>query len=112
MKRIILIPLLLLVTFTAQTQESLELADIYKNGTYSSKGYGPVRWMKDNKGYSTLESNTTVGGRDIIRYEANSGKRSVLVAADKLIPNGESKPLSIRSYEWSVDNSKPRTPIV
>jgi dipeptidyl-peptidase 4 len=106
MKRIILMSLLLLVAFTARAQESLELADIYKNGTYRQKGYGPVRWMKDDKGYSTLESNTEVGGRDIIRYEANSGKRSVLVSAGQLIPTGETTPLSIRNYEWSVDNSK------
>jgi dipeptidyl-peptidase 4 len=93
MKRIILMSLLLLVAFTAKSQESLELADIYKNGTYRQKGYGPVRWMKDDKGYSTLEANNDVGGRDIIRYEANSGKRSVLVSAGQLIPKGETTPL-------------------
>ena len=62
--------------------------------------------MKDNKGYSTLQRNNNVGGRDIIRYEAKSGKRSVLVSAKQLIPNGQSKPLPITNYEWSVDNSK------
>ncbi len=106
MKRIILMPLVLLIAFSSWSQETLQLDAVFKNGTYSSKGYGPVRWMKDDKGYSTLESNTDVGGRDIIRYEARSGVRSVLVSADKLIPIGESKPLSIRNYKWSIDNSK------
>jgi len=106
MKRLLLIPLLLLIGFASNGQESLELEDIYKNGTYGQKGYGPVRWMKDDKGYSTLEANSDVGGRDIIRYEANSGKRSVLVSAKTLIPHGETAPLSIRNYEWSADNSK------
>lgn len=106
MKRLILIPILLVITASCWSQKALQLDDIFKNGTYSSKGYGPVRWMKDNKGYSTLEENTTVGGKDIIRYEAKSGNRSVLVAAKKLIPTGETKPLSIRNYEWSIDNSK------
>jgi len=106
MKRAILIPVLLLLVLVAWSQEKLLLEDIYKNGTYSAKGYGPVRWMKDNKGYSTLESNGEVGGTDIIRYEAKSGARTVLVSAEKLIPNGETKPLSISNYEWSLDNSK------
>jgi len=106
MKRITLTSLVLLIAFASWSQEILKLDDIFKNGTYSSKGYGPVRWMKDNKGYSTLEVNTGVGERDIIRYEAESGARSVLVSADKLIPNGDTKPLSIRDYEWSIDNSK------
>ena len=106
MKRFLLCCLVLAVSLPSLSQEKLTLEDIFKNGTYSSKGYGPVRWMKDNKGYSTLESNQDVGGRDIVRYEAKSGKRSVLVSAKTLIPEGEDKPLSIRNYEWSLDNSK------
>jgi dipeptidyl-peptidase-4 len=106
MKRIVVLPLVLLLAFSSWSQEKLELADIFKNKTYSAKEYGPVRWMKDNKGYSTLEENTDVGGKDIIRYEAESGARSVLVSARKLIPVGEIKPLAIRTYEWSTDNSK------
>jgi dipeptidyl-peptidase-4 len=62
--------------------------------------------MEDNEGYSTLEENTAVGGEDIVRYEAVSGKRLVIVSADKLIPVGDTKPLSIENYEWSADDSK------
>ena len=106
MKKIILFGFAVLFSFVSSSQETLKLDDIFKNGTYGSKGYGPIRWMKDNKGYSTLQRNNNVGGRDIIRYEAKSGKRSVLVSAKQLIPNGQSKPLPITNYEWSVDNSK------
>lgn len=84
----------------------LTLEDIYKNNVYSQDGYGPVRWMKDSKGYSTLEFNDQTGGRDIVRYNAKTGKRSVLVSASQLIPEGKSKPLSIRDYIWSEDNTK------
>ncbi|MCK0179873.1 S9 family peptidase [Flavobacteriaceae bacterium S0862] len=106
MKYFLFFCLVLAVTLPSISQEKLKLDNIFKNGTYSSKGYGPVRWMKDNKGYSTLENNQDVGGRDIVRYEAKSGKRSILVSAKTLIPIGEDKPLSIRNYEWSLDNSK------
>lgn len=106
MKKSIFTLIAFLLTCISWSQESLTLEDIYKNGTYRSKGYGPVRWMKDNKGYSTLEKNNSVGGRDIIKYEAKSGKRKVLVSANQLIPKGQKKPLSISNYEWSKDNSK------
>ncbi len=102
----ILVLLFLWLTATVYTQQPLTLEDIYKNDAYSAKGYGPVRWMKDNKGYSTLERNTEVGGSDIVRYEAKSGARSVLVYARQLIPIGATEPLSIRNYEWSDDNAK------
>ena len=62
--------------------------------------------MKDNEGYSTLERNGTFGGYDIVRYEATSGARSVLVSSEKLIPDGASQALTIANYEWSMDNSK------
>lgn len=84
----------------------LTIEDIYKNNVYRQDGYGPVRWMKDNKGYSTLELNQKTGGRDIVRYDAKTGKRSVLVSSSQLIPEGKSKPLSIRNYIWSEDNTK------
>lgn len=106
MKRIILLPFLLIISIVALSQNTLSLEDIYKNGTYRAKGYGPVRWMKDHKGYSTLERNNEVGGTDIIRYEAATGARSVLISAESLIPEGGSSPLPIANYEWSADNAK------
>ena len=105
MKNIILL-LLLCFSFASWSQGTLALVDIYKNDTYRQKGFGPVRWMKDNEGYSTLERNGTVGGYDIVRYEATSGARSVLVSSEKLIPDGASQALTIANSEWSMDNSK------
>lgn len=91
---------------TAQQNTTLSLEDIYKNNTYRQKGFGPVRWMQDNKSYSTLEPNDEADGKDIVKYEAKSGKRIVLVSASKLIPNGETAPLEISDYQWSADNNK------
>lgn len=86
--------------------QQLTLRDIYSNGTYSQKGFGPVRWMKDNEGYSTLETDKEFGGKDIVRYDAKTGERKILVSAKQLIPTNETKPLSIANYEWSNDDSK------
>ena len=92
--------------YAQEKSTSLSLEDIYKNGTYSQKSFGPVRWMKDNNGYSTLETNKEYGGKDIVRYDAATGERKVVVASKLLIPNGEKKPLDIADYNWSNDDSK------
>ncbi|HQW93232.1 MAG TPA: S9 family peptidase [Ferruginibacter sp.] len=89
----------------AQTKK-LTLEDIYSNNIYRAKGFGPIRWMKDNKGYSTLENNAAAKGNDIVVYDAESGTRKVLVNASQLTPAGTTKPLSIANYTWSDDNSK------
>jgi len=105
----LLVVLIFFVNTYLQAQEKravLSLEDIYKNGTYEQKRFGPVRWMKDNQGYSTLENDKEFGGSDIVRYDASSGKRTVLVSAKQLIPGNETKPLSIANYEWSDNDGK------
>ncbi len=106
MKRSTLTLVTLFLALLSWTQDTLKLEDIYKHRTYQVQGIGQVRWMEDNKGYSTLERNDEVGGMDLVRYKAKSGTRSVLVSAEKLIPGSDSKPLTIANYEWSADNTK------
>jgi dipeptidyl-peptidase-4 len=88
------------------SKQKLTLEDLYKNNVFRQKGITAVRWMKDNKGYSALETNQNVGGKDIVVYDAKTGDRKVLVSAEKLIPAGEKNALLISDYTWSVDNSK------
>ncbi|MDO6518718.1 S9 family peptidase [Zobellia uliginosa] len=110
MKRAVLNVLLAILVFVnvgyAQDAKKLTLADIYKNGEFGQKGYGPIRWMKDNKGYSTLEANKDLSGKDIVKYDAKTGRRSIVVSAADLIPQGSEKPLVIKDYKWSEDNTK------
>jgi len=96
--------------FTGAAQQStilkLTLEDLYKNNVFGQKGINTVRWMKDNMGYSVLEENDKIGGKDIVTYDALSGNREVLVSAGRLIPVGEKDPISISNYTWSEDNGK------
>jgi dipeptidyl-peptidase 4 len=102
---LICLSVLFSISLTAQNKK-LTLEDIYTNGLYRSKGIGQLRWMKDNKSYSTLEFNATAKGNDIVRYDVASGTKSVLVNSNQLLPAGAAKPLSIDDYSWSDDNSK------
>ena len=108
MKKTIVLSVLFFFSFLEMvfSQSTLTLEDIFQNGTYNQNSFGPIRWMKDHHGYSSIEKNQQVDGVDIVRYEAKSGARSVLVAAHELIPEGETKPLSVADYHWSEDNTK------
>jgi len=88
------------------SQTELTLADIFKNGTYRQNRFGPIRWMKDGTGYSSIEKNPLLEGDDMVRYDAAKGTRSILISAEELTPTGVSKPLSVADYHWSEDNSK------
>ncbi|NBB19123.1 prolyl oligopeptidase family serine peptidase [Runella sp. CRIBMP] len=93
-------------TIGQKNTKVLTLEDIYKNNLYSAKGFGAIRWMKDNAGYSTIENNASTNGNEIVRYEVNSGAKKTLVSAAQLTPTGTSTPLVIANYIWSEDNSK------
>lgn len=96
--------------FTSLAQEKtlskITLEDLYKNNVFSQKGINSVCWMKDNQGYSALEDNKSLGGKDIVVYDAKTGNREVLVSARRLIPTDENEPLIIFNYTWSEDNTK------
>jgi dipeptidyl-peptidase-4 len=102
---LIILTVLFSINLNAQNKK-LTLEDIYTNSLYRSKGVGPLRWMKDNKSYSTLEFNTTAKGNDIVRYDVATGTKTILVNASQLLPAGLVKPLTIDNYIWSDDNSK------
>ena len=88
------------------SQTELTLPDIYKNGIYKQNRFGPIRWLKDGSGYSSIEKSSRLEGDDIVRYDAVGGSRSILISAEELTPDGESKPLTVADYHWSDDNSK------
>lgn len=90
----------------SQDHDQLKLEDIYKKRVYTQDRFGPVRWMKDSEGYSTLEYNSETGAPDIVRYDAATGQRKVLISSQQLIPAGEDHPLRIADYTWSEDNNK------
>lgn len=88
-------------------QNALTLERIYKDKEFRLKRFGPVRWLEDGSGYTTLERSSKFStARDIIKYDPLSGKRIVLVSARQLIPAGQQNPLLISDYQWSADGKK------
>ncbi len=85
----------------------LTLKRIFTDRDFDAARFGPARWLEDGRAYTTVEPAADVkGGQDIIRYEADSGQRSILVAAKTLVPAGATAALPIDDYVWSADGKQ------
>ncbi len=90
------------VQITDESQLTCER--IFKAEEFNPESFGPVYWLKDGSGYTILEqSQQPFGSREIVRYDLESGRRSVLVSTARLIPAGGSTPLTVAVYVWSPD---------
>jgi len=79
------------------------LESIFLHREMDPRGFGPARWV-DAESYLTVEPSPGLpGGTDLVRYEAASGKRSILIAADSLRPAHGASPLAIEDYAFSQD---------
>jgi dipeptidyl-peptidase-4 len=85
----------------------LTLERIFSSRDFTGERFGPARWLEDGSGYTTLEiSANSKLGKDIVRYEPQSGRRDFFVPAKKLIPVGDSTALAIEDYQWSKDGKR------
>ena len=92
----------------AQTPEiEARLRQIFASGEFAARQrFGPARWV-DATAYLTIEPSPAVrSGRDLVRYDAATGARSVLVAADRLVPAGATEPLAVEDYSLSADGKR------
>jgi dipeptidyl-peptidase-4 len=86
---------------------STTLDGIFNKHEFDVKHFGPARWIDKGTKYTTVEPSATVfGGQDIVEYETASGKRTVLVAAEKLKVSAAASPMKIDDYSWSRDNKQ------
>ncbi len=71
--------------------------------------FGPARWFPGAgpASYTTVEPAASGSeATSIVRYDAATGARTVLVPAAKLVPSGATSPLEIESYSWSPDGKR------
>ncbi|HYO45182.1 MAG TPA: S9 family peptidase [Gemmatimonadota bacterium] len=90
---------------------ALSLERIFSSGEFRNERFGPARWLEGGDAYTTLEAEDTAGDdadsrMDIVRYDAATGARSVLVPARSLVPPGADGPLEIEDYGWSPEGSR------
>lgn len=106
LKLFCLIMLMLPLNVVAQATALLTLERIFGSDEFKLKPFGPARWLDNGEGYTTLEASASGNGTDIVRYDTKSGKRTVLVLAHRLIPEGAATGMEIDNYEWSQDKRR------
>ncbi|WP_300580655.1 S9 family peptidase [uncultured Pseudoalteromonas sp.] len=100
------------------TANPLSLEQIYKDKDFKAERSTYFTWLDDGTGYTVLEERESdknnqddkakddehgVKGNDIVFYNADGTGRKVLVSYEKLIPKGDTEPLTVESYQWSKD---------
>lgn len=75
------------------------------SGEFAPARFGPARWL-DGAHYATLEPKDGKEPLELVRYEAVSGKRQVLVSAAMLWVEGLGKAIDIEDYTFSKDGKQ------
>ena len=81
---------------------------IFKERAYEAPRFGPARWLPDGTAYAIVERPSgDTRGPEIVRYDAATGERTVMVPASRLAPAGsKSGSLEIDDYSWSADGRR------
>jgi len=80
---------------------------VFQSGMFAPRErFGPAVWIEGGVAYTTLEASATVpGAADIVRYDAATGGRTVMISARDLTPAGGAGPLEVEDYQLSPDGS-------
>jgi dipeptidyl-peptidase 4 len=100
------------VALAAQSDERARALDerltrVFVANEYAMPTFGPASWLPDGASYATIEASAAPGGgSDIVRYDAATGERQVLVGPIRMVAPGKAAPLPIDDYTWSADGTK------
>ena len=86
-----------------------QLERIFSKKELEAKKLGPFRWTDGGKFYTTVEpwaAGDSSKPGDLVRYDASTGARQVLVPAASLVPAPGGQPLKIDDFSWSGDGTK------
>ncbi|HVT40825.1 MAG TPA: S9 family peptidase [Gemmatimonadaceae bacterium] len=78
---------------------------IHASRDFAAAAFGPVHWLDDST-YTAIEPIAGGKGADLVRIDAATGRRSVLVSAAMLTPAGRQEPLDVEEYDWSAEHAK------
>lgn len=89
----------------AQSPAATEiLRRAFLDQSFRARTYGPVRWLDGGRSYTTLEPSAKGEAViELVRYDASTAQREVLITGQELTVPGEKKPIHIEDYALSSD---------
>ena len=96
------------LTYSQDSDKGLLTLDrIFNSYEFYPEFYGPVKWLADGTGFTTVEYSSVVpGGQDLVKFDPAKEQSDVLISASELIPEGQVNPIEIDDYRWSEDGNK------
>jgi dipeptidyl-peptidase-4 len=80
---------------------------IFAAREYDPPKFGPARWLPDGAAYTIVEHSAEQGGApEIVRYDARTGARTVVVPGASFDPKGRTAPADVADYSWSADGRR------
>jgi len=65
-----------------------------------------ARWRPGVDAYTRLELAPGSPVPSLVQYDAESGRREVILPASRLVPTGATEPIEIEEYDWSPDGKR------
>lgn len=85
----------------------LTLKRIFTDKDFEEEKLGSIRWSKLTGHHFALEApREGKPGKNLVKNDAATGEKIVIATAQALKPEGEKKPLSIDSFEFSADEAQ------
>ncbi len=84
----------------------LTVGRLFGTKEFEAESLPARRWSKRTSTYFTLEKPAAGTGREVVRTDAATGKKEVVVPATALVPGGAKEPLAVESFEFSADESR------
>jgi dipeptidyl-peptidase-4 len=85
----------------------LTLDRIFASEEFRGAPAGGMRWLPDGNSYLMLDRAVQgQRGQSMVRVDARTGEREVLVPASRLVPPGDTVPLAIEGSEFTPDRGK------
>jgi len=85
----------------------LTLTRIFTDKEFEEEKMEAFHWSKLGAHYFALEKPADgKDGKDLVRHDAATGTRTVIVSAREFIPNGGKKPLTVSDFTFSKDEQR------
>jgi dipeptidyl-peptidase-4 len=78
---------------------------IYASRDFFGSPFGPTRWLDDST-YTEVSPSAGGKGDELVRTDAATGRKSVLVSVAMLTPAGRNEALDVEDYDWSADHAR------
>ena len=83
----------------------LTVERIYNTREFRGQFFGQVRWLDDST-YTAVEPGPEGKGTQLVRVDAATGRKAVLVPVSALLPAGAKEPIEVEDYDWNDSHTR------